>query len=159
MDKFGEILKATVDIGASGGAGLGFKIQDCSPGLIITHSFCGSRQVKAPPNLVLQDVMAWRPEKMEIFSSGHVLILLQKKPMEPLQKAGMLSPTPQQHAGLASKPAEVSGKAPSDLNAWDLKKSQLRAGHQVTGFAGKTPILLEKPWFYSSNYTEKPQTP
>lgn len=24
-------------------------------------------------------------------------------------------------AGLASEPAEVSGKAPSDLNAWDLK--------------------------------------
>lgn len=49
MDKFGEILKATVDIAASGGAGLGFQIRDCSPGLIITHSFCGSRQVKAPP--------------------------------------------------------------------------------------------------------------
>lgn len=92
MDKFGEILKVTVDIGASGGAGLGFKIQDCSPGLIITHSFCGSRQVKAPPNLVLQDVMAWRPEKTEIFSSGHVLILLQKKPMEPLQRQGCCHP-------------------------------------------------------------------
>lgn len=68
----------------------------------------------------------------------------------------MLSPTSQQHAGLASEPAEVSAKAPSDLNAWDLKKSLLRAGHQVTGFA----ILLENAQFYSSsNYREQPQAP
>lgn len=102
--------------------------------------------------------MAWRPEKtdFQLWPCAHPA---PKKTDGAPPKAGMLSPTPQQHAGLASKPAEVSGKAPSDLNAWDLKKSQLRAGHQVTGFAGKTPILLEKPWFYSSNYTEKPQTP
>lgn len=67
----------------------------------------------------------------------------------------MLSPTPHQHAGLASKLAEVTGKAPCDLNAWDLKKSLLRAGHQGTGFAGKTPILLENTEFYSSSITQQ----
>lgn len=118
MDKFGEILKATVDIGVSGGAGLGFKIRDCSLALIITHSFCGSRQEKAPQTLSCR--MSWHGDlKRQRFSPLAMCSSCSKKNDGAPPQAGMLSPTPQQHAGLASKPAEVSGKAPSDLNAWD----------------------------------------
>lgn len=63
----------------------------------------------------------------------------------------MLSPTPHQHAGLASKLAEVTGKAPCDLNAWDLKKISAESwapGHWVCwknpNFAGKHRVLQQQ---------------
>lgn len=54
----------------------------------------------------------------------------------------------------ASKAGWSQWKGSPDPSAWDLKKSLLRAGHWGTGFAGKTPILLENAQFYSSSITQ-----
>lgn len=100
-----------------------------------------------------QGVMAQRPKKQR-FSALAMCSSCSKKKLWSPSKGRDAVTHPSAAPGLASKPAGVSGKAPSDLNAWDLKKSLLRAGHQVTGFAGRTPILLGNSQFYSSTCME-----
>lgn len=159
MDKLGESL----NIGASGGDGKAgpagapahLKYGFAALWLIIKHSFCGgpdrreenNPQTSSCHGWVGQNFMSKKAERLGSLRSGNMLIPLEKKNGAP-PKAGMLSPTPCQHAEMPSELGRVSGKAPSDLHHRDFQKIKTinsgeswAPGHRV----------CSKTWFAASS--------